>query len=303
MQLPSFESLYQKADLIDSPISVAVAGGADKTILQAYRTAINRGWVTPFLLGPESLTRAVAEEHAIDLHGFRFIHTNGPDVPRATVALVREGRAQVIAKGQVPTPELMKAVLDSAHGLRTGRIVAQHVLMNLTRDNRRLLLADTGITIRPSLEQKVDLVDAICAIARVLGVPSPHIAIVAASEKVSEAMPETIDATELTRRAAAGAFPGAFVQGPLSFDLAYAREAGDKKHFDGPVVGAADALLFPDLVSANLTVKAIMYTADCQFGGILHGTTHPVAFMSRADTTQTRLNSLALALAILRYLP
>ena len=58
-------------------------------------------------------------------------------------------------------------------------------------------------------------------------------------------------------------------------------------------LAAADVMVFPNLVSANLTVKAIMYTAACRFGGILCGTTHPVVFMSRADSTETRLNSLA----------
>ena len=56
-----------------------------------------------------------------------------------------------------------------------------------------------------------------------------------------------------------------------------------------------EPMIFPDLSSANLTVKAIMYTANCRFGGVLRGTTHPVAFMSRADDVPTRLNSLALA--------
>lgn len=85
----------------------------------------------------------------------------------------------------------------------------------------------------------------------------------------------------------------------MSFDLAYAADAGDAKRIGGPVVGAADALIFPNLLAANLTVKAIMYTADCRFGGVLRGTTSPVAFMSRADTPITRLNSLALALRLL----
>ena len=67
----------------------------------------------------------------------------------------------------------------------------------------------------------------------------------------------------------------------------------------GEVVGAADVMIFPDLLSANLTVKAIMYTADCCFGGMLGGTAAPVVFMSRADSPQTRLNSLALTLAVL----
>ena len=96
-----------------------------------------------------------------------------------------------------------------------------------------------------------------------------------------------------------GDFPGCLVQGPLSFDLAYAADAGAKKKIEGGVVGAADAMLFPDLLSANLTVKAIMYTADCRFGGVLCGTACPVVFMSRADTTATRLNSLALTLRML----
>jgi phosphotransacetylase len=58
-------------------------------------------------------------------------------------------------------------------------------------------------------------------------------------------------------------------------------------------------MLFPNLLSANLTVKAIMYTADCRFGGVLRGVRCPVVFMSRADTTATRLHSLALALKML----
>ena len=62
---------------------------------------------------------------------------------------------------------------------------------------------------------------------------------------------------------------------------------------------AADALVFPNLLSANLTVKAIMYTAACRFGGVLRGTVAPVVFMSCADSPATRLNSLAMALRLL----
>jgi phosphotransacetylase len=116
-------------------------------------------------------------------------------------------------------------------------------------------------------------------------------------------MPETLDAAELQRRGEAGAFPNSLVQGPLSFDLAYAAEAAGKKRVGGPVSGAADVLLFPDLTSANLTVKAIMYTADCRFGGVLCGAACPVLFMSRADTTATRLCSLALGLRLAAAAP
>jgi hypothetical protein len=43
-----------------------------------------------------------------------------------------------------------------------------------------------------------------------------------------------------------------------------------------------------------------MYTAPCRFGGGLGGAACPFVFMSRADTTATRLNTLALALRLIR---
>src|SRR5262249_56984809 len=110
------------------------------------------------------------------------------------------------------------------------------------------------------------------------------------------AMPGALGAAELQRGGEAGAFPGCVVRGPLSFDLAYAEDAAARKRVAG--AGVAEVLLFPDLLSANLTVKAIMYTADCRFGGVLRGAACPVVFMSRADSTATRLNSLALAVAL-----
>jgi phosphotransacetylase len=77
-------------------------------------------------------------------------------------------------------------------------------------------------------------------------------------------------------------------------------EAGERKRIGGSVAGTADVMLFPDLTSANLTVKAIMYTADCRFGGVLCGAACPVVFMSRADNVETRLRSLALALRLVQ---
>jgi phosphate butyryltransferase len=177
-------------------------------------------------------------------------------------------------------------------------VICQVVLLEL-RAGRRLVLADTGICIQPTLEQKADILRSAADIARALGADRPRVAVMAASESVTEAMPETLDAAELQRRGQAGELGDCLVQGPLSFDLAFADDAAEKKRLGGTVPGAADVLLFPNLLSANLTVKAIMYTADCRFGGVLCGAACPVVFMSRADTTATRLQSIALALRLL----
>jgi phosphate butyryltransferase len=201
-------------------------------------------------------------------------------------------------KGQVATPALLKAILDPAAGLRTERVVCQVVLMEIKPTGRRFLLADTGIRIEPTLKQKCDILQSTVAVANSLGVECPRVAVMAATETVNDAMPETLHAAELQRRNIAGELSGCIVRGPLSFDLAYDADAAAKKKLADADFGVADIMLFPNLLSANLAVKAIMYTADCRFGGVLCGAACPVVFMSRADTTATRLNSLALALRL-----
>ncbi len=300
MSLSSFDDLYRFADALAAPVPVVAAGGADATVMQALAEAERRGWVAPIVTGSAVEIRRLAEDQEIDLARFHIIDCDAPAV--AAVAEVRAGRAKMLMKGQIATPLLMQAVLDREAGIRTDRCICQVVLMEIPRDDRRFLLADTGITIRPALAQKADILQSMVAVAAALrpeATDLPRIAVMAATEKTTEAMPDTLDAAELVRRGAAGEFPGGVIEGPLSFDLAYAAEAGEKKSLQGSVIGAADAMLFPDLVSANLTVKAIMYTADCRFGGILRGAAVPVVFMSRADTTATRLNSLALAIRAL----
>jgi phosphate butyryltransferase len=296
MPLASFEELARGADRLSAPVPLAVAGGADRTVLEALRAACDRGWVAPIVVGQAGEIERAAAEAAVDVRGFAIIDTD--DVAATAVAEVRAGRARLLMKGKIATPDLMRAVLDPETGMRTGRVICQVVLMEIEPAGRRFLLADTGVTIHPDLKKKLDILHSVVDVAHALGEPEPKVALMAATESVVETMPETFDAAEITRRGQAGELPGCLVQGPLSFDLAYAADAADKKRIAGPVVGAADAMVFPNLVSANLTVKAIMYTSPCRFGGVLRGTSSPVVFMSRADSTGTRLRSLSLALKL-----
>ena len=301
MSLMGFGALFQLADKLSSPLPVVAAGGADRTVLEALAIAQRRGWVKPILTGSLPAIRDLAHDLDIDLDEFRLIEAADPAA--AAVAEIKAGRASLLMKGQIATPELMKAVLARDIGLRTNHCICQVVLMEVKRDSRRFLLSDTGITIQPTLDQKADILRSMVNVAVALEEGSnhelPRIGVMSATEKATDSMPDTLDAVELARRNHEGELGGCIVQGPLSFDLAYATDAGEKKRMEGAVIGAADGMLFPNLLAANLTVKAIMYTADCNFGGVLCGAACPVVFMSRADSTETRLNSLALTLRML----
>ncbi len=298
MSLKNFATLYATADAFVQPVPVAAAGGADATVIQAMDLSRRRHWIQPILTGDPERIRQLADQINIDLTPFRIVE-DAADSAVEAVKLVRSGQAKLLMKGQISTPALMKAILDKENGLRTGKTICQVVLMEINRDQRVFLMTDTGVTIAPTLEQKKELIESVVGIAQKLGAKTPRIALMSATEKPTPALPDTLESQQLVEQAATGAFGPCLVQGPLSFDLAYASEAGQKKGIGGDVTGAADAMVFPDLLSANLTVKGIMYTADCRFGGVLRGTTSPVVFMSRADTVETRMNSLAYALSLL----
>lgn len=296
MPLDGFDDLYRAADFAAAQIPVVAAGGADRTVLEALREACDRRWITPMVSGPEPHIRRAADDCGVALDGFAILNSDEP--AWEAVAAIRSGRARLLMKGQIATPDLMRAILDSNCGLRTERVICQVPLVELRSSGRRFLMADTGICIAPTLEQRIEILTSAVGLARALGAQTARVALLSATEKVTESMPDTIESAEISRRNRAGEITGCMVEGPLSFDLAYAAEAGDKKQVAGSVIGQAEVLIFPNLLSANLTIKAIMYTADCRFGGVLCGAACPVAFMSRADDTSTRLNSLALALRL-----
>ena len=303
MALSTFAELSAELSRLSPRIPVAAAGANDRTVLEALSKAHELGWVDPILVGPSPEIHALTAEMHIDPRQFRILDCDAETTAQGSVALVKRGEASILMKGRISTPALMHAILDPDLGLRTGKTVCQVVLMELPEAGRRFLLADTGVCVSPGLARKLEILNLMVDLSHAIGEPEPKVAVMAATEKVDASMPETLDARELQARSERGEIKGCRVEGPLSFDLAFAEDSAVKKQVGGSVVGAADAMLFPNLTSANLTVKAIMYTASCRFGGVLMGTSRPVAFMSRADRTETRLNSLCLAARLLLHGP
>ena len=75
--LPTFAELYQRADARREPVNIAVAGGDDPTVIEALGLAVQRGWVRPVLVGPESRIREIAATLNVTLDEMRVWTTPG----------------------------------------------------------------------------------------------------------------------------------------------------------------------------------------------------------------------------------
>ncbi len=261
--MKSFYEIIENAALI-GPKRLAVAGAPDEALIQAI---------------------ARAEEEGI-------AETRVYDSALDAVTAVKSGDADVLMKGGVDTKSFMQAVLDRDMGLRTGALVS-HVTV-LEGLGRILLITDGGICLNPTREEKVSIIENAIPIAKSLGMGVPKVALWAAVETINPKMPETVDAAEIAKAGVAGCE----VQGPLAVDNAIDPRAAKAKGIEGPVAGHADILVVPSVVVGNVFAKGIMYFAGCAFGGLVAGTSKPVVFLSRADTAETKFNTIALGVLL-----
>ncbi|MCR4657991.1 MAG: phosphate butyryltransferase [Lachnospiraceae bacterium] len=291
----TFDDLLKKLSSCPTK-KVSVAAAQDRPILEAVAIAKKKGIADAVLVGDEEKIRDIASSIEMDLSGYEII--NEPDLEQAAlkaVSLVHDGKADMYMKGLTDTKTFLKSVLNKEVGLRTGKPLSHVCVFELPNIDRLLFLTDVAFIPYPTLEEKVAMIDLTVDIAKACGVLNPKVAPLAAVEVVNPKMPATVEAAELTKMNEEGTIKNCIVDGPLSLDLAIDPEAAQHKGATGrKIVGDADILLFPDIHAGNLVYKAVVHLAPVKNGNILMGTKAPVVLTSRSDSTEIKVNSLAL---------
>jgi phosphate acetyltransferase/phosphate butyryltransferase len=277
-------------------VRTAVVHPVDAVSLLGAVEAARADLIEPVLVGPEAKIRKAAEQAGVDLAPFRIVPTaHSHAAADCAVALARTGEVQALMKGALHTDELMHAVVARETGLRTGRRISHVFAMDVPTYPRPLFITDAAINVYPTLEDKRDIVQNAIDLVHALGIPAPRVAILSALETVSPKIASTIEAAALCKMAERGQIVGAFVDGPMAFDLAVSEDAAKTKDFVSPVAGRADIVVVPDLEAGNMLAKQLEYLADAQVAGIVLGARVPIILTSRADGPLARLASCALA--------
>jgi len=218
------------------------------------------------------------------------------DAARRAVALVREGKADVLMKGTLNTDNLLRTVLDKQHGLlEPGHVMSHITVAQLPSYKKLLVFSDAAVVPRPTLEQFDAIVSYAVGVSRSIGVAEPKVALINFSEKINEKFQQTISYEELKRRAAEGRYEAAILAGPMDVRTACDAESGRIKGISSPVVGDADVLIFPNIEAGNVFYKTITTFANAEMAGMLCGTTAPIVVASRADSCESKFYSLAMA--------
>jgi len=290
-----YEELLAKAKGLP-PVPTAVAHPCEATALSGAVEAHELGLIAAILVGPAAKIRDVGAKAGLDLRKIEIVDAEHSHAAAdQAVALVREGKAELLMKGSLHTDELLGAVVARETGLRTARRISHVFIMDVPTYHKVIMITDAAINIAPSLEDKVDICQNAVDLARTLGVATPKVAVLAAVETVNSKMPATIEAAALCKMADRGQIKGALVDGPLAFDNAISKEAAAVKEIRSEVAGDPDILLVPDLEAGNMVAKLLTFLAKADSAGLVLGARVPIILTSRADSVRSRIASCAVA--------
>jgi phosphate acetyltransferase len=274
--------------------ATAVVGADHVLALESVRQAQQAGLITPTLIGSRAGIEAVAQEIDWDVSGFEVIEAEGETAAaEAGAQLASSGAVAMVMKGHVHSDTFMRPLLAKEGGIRgEGRL--SHVFhMTVPGSNQSVMLTDCALNVAPRVKTRIAIVENVVALAHKLDIQNPHVALLAASESVSEAMPVTQECEQIAAHFAASEV-SAEVFGPLAFDNIVSGDAAKMKGIDHPVAGRADVVVVPNIETGNALFKMMVYFMSACAAGIVLGGKVPVLLTSRADPPAARLASAAL---------
>ena len=301
--IKNFNDLYAKLKADGICKRMVAAWAVDSHTIEACAKASELGFVKVTLVGDEAIIKKVCEDCKIDPAIFDIRH-NPVELKAVAeaVQLVHDGEGDVLMKGLCSTDKFLRAILNKETGLLPPKGVLSHVAVVENPNYPKLMfISDMAVIPLPDFRQKVKLAGYLVEVARSFGIAKPKIAFIAASEQMLDSMPACIEGAMLAKMADRGQIRNCIGDGPLALDVAIDPESVEIKKLVSPVAGDADCLLFPNIESANFFWKTnSKLSVGVRQAGMLVGTTAPCVLASRADTVDTKLNSIAEAVMFVK---
>ncbi|MFC1535827.1 phosphate acyltransferase [Candidatus Neomarinimicrobiota bacterium] len=271
--ITTFKEIYNSVSGYE-PVRLAVVNPQRKYILQALEQAEENNWIKPLL----------------------FKNNNVENALNDSILAVKNGDADLLMKGNVDTATLLKSVMNKQNGLRSNKYLSHVAVLESPNYKRLILTTDGGVN--PALSEILldSIIENALQVTNTLRNAKPNIAMLALIEKVSENLPETVLAHNAAERYKEDS--RFTIEGPIALDVALLATAAEAKRIDSKIAGRTDIFIGPNITATNFISKMLLSIGESKGGGVIIGAKIPIILLSRSDTMETKLNSIALGLSI-----
>jgi phosphate butyryltransferase len=164
--------------------------------------------------------------------------------------------------------------------------------------DRLIVTTDGGVNINLNNTIVASIIENTLVMTAALKNEKPNIAALALIENISDKIPETSFAKTIYQ--CYNSDPRFTIEGPIALDVALSKEAAATKGLSSKVAGKTDVFLGPNITTTNFIGKALIGVGNARGGGVVLGASVPIVLLSRSDSLDTKLNSIALGLLILQ---
>ncbi|NLI75493.1 MAG: phosphate butyryltransferase [Candidatus Riflebacteria bacterium] len=289
MSSPFFARMLAELDR-SRTCRVVIPLAQDEACAYAVQQGLRLGILAATLIGdPGKITAMYGE--AAGHERVTVVEEKDPQLAaRLACQHIREGKADFLMKGLVNTPTYLKAVLNSKEGLKKNPLLSHLLFFETNAYPGMRILSDVAINIAPDADTLTGIVENAAEAFTLFESRPPRVALLSANEKVSDKVPSTQLARQVSERFANR--KDVVVEGPISLDLALSPESAGIKKYYGRIQGDADIFVVPRIEAGNVMYKALHYFADAAMGSIVFGAQCPMVLTSRADTNETKFQSL-----------
>jgi len=202
--------------------------------------------------------------------------------------MLKSGYAHCGISGSLsPTSAMMKPIIQVL-GTGIHKKYLSGAVMQIIPDcpyglDGKFLFSDVAVIPFPDEQQMIDIVIESYKTAKALFEGKPRVALLSYSTKGS-ASSERIEQIRRVVKKVKEDNPGIDIDGELQFDAAVIPEVAMSKCPESSVAGKANVLIFPDLDSSNICIKAVNRLADTfYYGTIIQGSPIPFNDLSRGS--------------------
>jgi phosphotransacetylase len=306
MHLHRLERFDQLLSLVKGlpAMRCAVVFPEDAATLKAALNAAHEGLIMPVLIGCRERISALGQQLNLDLLECLWREAESPaHAASIAVEMARDGEVAAIMQGSIPVHVLMQKALRHAGGLRTTRRVSHAYLADVPNYPQPVMITDAEVNVRPSLDDRRDIVQNAIDLAHLLKFAAPRVAVLSAAEDFNSNLDSSTTAAVLCKMHERGNITGALVDGPMTFDAAVRPDVAHVKYPNSPVAGQANILMVPNLEAANMLVKQLGHFAHADIAGIVLGAKVPIMLINPIDTPRTRLATSAMARLVAHSCP
>jgi phosphate butyryltransferase len=278
---------------------LVLACAEDAKLIQAVELARGRGIISPILVGDKGAIEKAAKKVGVGLKAYELIEAADYEAAlKQSVELLAADKADILMRGFVPAVDFLKAVLARKSELCISGLLTQVSCLEIPEYHKLLLMSDAAVVIKPTIQEKKEIIENAISVANALGLRLPKVALMAAVEVVNPSMEASLENAIVAKMGDRGQIRGAIIDGPLSLDVATFKAAAELKGVKGEVAGDADILIVNKIEEGNILYKSLIRFANAKTGSVLVGASKPMIITSRVEVQNNELHSIALAVLL-----